>query len=385
MFRKDQLGIYIHWPFCAAKCPYCDFNSHVREGIDEERWEQAYLTALKTYADMLPDHQVVSVFFGGGTPSLMRPQTVAAILETIQKHWRIANDLEVTLEANPTSVEAEKFKAFAQGGVNRISLGVQAMNEADLKFLGRQHNVNEALQAIDIAGKIFDRYSFDLMYARPDQTLKQWEQELKNALQYGRGHLSLYQLTIERNTPFYMQYHRREFSIPGENEAADFYNLTQDILEAENLPAYEVSNHASAGNECRHNLMYWHYADYIGIGPGAHGRFFMNGEKHAVRDHSAPEIWVERVQKEGHGAHPHDIIPPDDRLAEMLMMGLRLREGLSYDRVAQISGKNLLQSLNQKHLNAAKEAGWIIQSNNTLQATREGWLRLNALIPYLLN
>lgn len=385
MFHPHQMGIYFHWPFCKAKCPYCDFNVHVREGeIDHELWCSAYIKALDYYAKILPDRQVVSVFFGGGTPSLMAPETVENILNHIRKNWRIANDFEVTLEANPTSVEIDTFKSFRAAGVNRISLGVQALNDSDLKFLGRKHSSAEALKAIDIAAETFDRYSFDLIYARPNQTLNAWEKELKAAIKYARGHMSLYQLTIERSTPFYLQYRRGEFQIPDDVEGAEFYNLTQDILADAGLPAYEISNHAAVGQECRHNLLYWNYADYIGIGPGAHGRFILDGQKRVTRDHSAPDIWLDRVQKQGQGAHPFQAIAPEDCFSEILMMGLRLNEGLSFAQIKKLSGFDFHDNMNSEHLARTQAEGWVEVTSNAIRLTREGMLRFNSLLPYIL-
>jgi len=384
MFRANQMGVYFHWPFCASKCPYCDFNSHVRDKIDEDRMLDAYLSAIDYYAALLPEKEVVSIFFGGGTPSLMTAQTVEAILARLQKNWRIVNDLEVTLEANPTSVEAQKFSDFKAAGVTRVSLGVQSLSDDDLKFLGRAHDAQEAIKAIEIAGHYFDRYSFDLIYARPNQSLKTWEQELRTALKYARGHLSLYQLTIERNTPFYMRYNRGEFSIPDDVAGADFYHLTQDILEDAKMPAYEVSNHAAAGQECRHNQVYWHYADYIGIGAGAHGRYSVDAQKRASRDHAAPEIWLERVEKNGHGAHPYDLVEPQDKFAESLMMGLRLRSGVSLSQIEALSGFTLDQGLDYKRLDVIIREGWAVRNGDVFSLTREGLLRLNAIIPYIL-
>lgn len=385
MFRANQMGVYIHWPFCAAKCPYCDFNSHVRGGVDQERYLAAYIRELEYYAQITPDKEVVSIFFGGGTPSLMKPETVAGIIDVVQQLWRVSNDLEITLEANPTSVEAGKFAAFKEAGVNRISMGVQALNDADLKFFGREHSVTEAFKAIEIAGNIFDRYSFDLIYARPNQTLESWGAELREALKYARGHLSLYQLTIERNTPFYMRYNRGEFTIPDDVCGADFYHLTQDILEEAGLPAYEVSNHAATGQECRHNLVYWHYADYIGIGAGAHGRFVAaDGQKRATRDHAAPEIWLERVEAQGHGSHPFEVIGGEDRFAEGLMMGLRLRDGVDLKRLEDFSGCKALHMLDETKLKTIITEGWAEHVETNLRLTREGLLRLNAIVPYIL-
>ncbi len=374
-------GVYIHWPFCLAKCPYCDFNSHVHDSIDHDVWQERYLRSIDHYAALLPGRRISSIYFGGGTPSLMKPQTVAAVIDRIQQKWQVTNDIEITLEANPTSVEADKFQEFKAAGVNRVSLGVQALNDNDLKFLGRQHNVKEALKAIDIAKESFDRYSFDLIYARPNQSLKDWQQELEKALQYADGHLSLYQLTIERGTAFYQDYARKKFSIPGQDLAADFYNLTQDILQAHGLPAYEVSNHAKEGQESRHNLIYWNYGDYIGIGPGAHGRITMEGKKFATREHRAPEIWLERVGEHGHGAHPFEEVPAGDQFMEGLMMGLRLRRGISLTGLAE----NWRDYIDEDHLKEAVAQGWLAHENdNNLRPSREGVLRLNALIPYLL-
>lgn len=384
MFRPDQMGVYIHWPFCASKCPYCDFNSHVRDSVDQKEWADAYVRSLRHYAAMMPDKRVVSVFFGGGTPSLMKPETVQVIIDEVQRLWRVSNDVEITLEANPTSIELEKFQEFRDAGVNRVSIGVQALNDADLKFLGREHSVDEALRAIDVARRVFGRYSFDLIYARPDQGLKQWEGELQQAVQYAEGHLSLYQLTIERNTPFYMRHSRGEFEIPDDVAGAEFYHLTQDILEDAGMPAYEVSNHAAPGQECRHNQIYWHMADYIGVGAGAHGRFVTGGHKYAGRDHSAPEIWLERVNEIGHGTHPLEALTPEDRFVESIMMGLRLREGISVERCEMLSGLSFFDMVDDMHLDVAIKEGWVSHNGGCISLTREGMLRLNPLISYLL-
>lgn len=384
MFRADQMGVYIHWPFCAAKCPYCDFNSHVRERVDQSVWADAYIKALEYYANIVPEKQVVSIFFGGGTPSLMHPETVERIIDSVQRLWPVVNDLEITLEANPTSVEIDKFKGFRAAGVNRISLGVQAMNDTDLKFLGREHSVAEALKAIDIARECFDRYSFDLIYARPNQSLSDWEKELNEAVKHANGHLSLYQLTIERNTPFYMRASRGEFSIPDDVKGAEFYHLTQDVLESAGLPAYEVSNHAAGGNECRHNLVYWYMADYIGVGAGAHGRFVMGDQKYASRDHAAPEIWLERVNARCHGSHDFEKLTSEDRFFESVMMGLRLRDGMSIKRAESLSGHSFDDMVDMNNLQVAINEGWIIRDDDIIKLSREGMLRLNALIPYLL-
>ncbi len=385
MTNTRGIGLYFHWPFCAKKCPYCDFNTHVHDTIDQEAWKKSYLRAIDHYAEILPDAHIVSVFFGGGTPSLMPPDTVAAMIAAARSKWKFADDAEITLEANPTSVEADKFKAFRAAGVNRVSLGVQSLKDTDLQFLGRAHSASEALKAIDIARDVFDRTSFDLIYARPAQTLKDWETELNDAVKHTNGHLSLYQLTIERSTPFYMEHAKKKFTMPDDSLAADFYNLTQDILEKAGLPAYEVSNHASPGQESRHNLIYWHYGDYIGIGPGAHGRLTLDGVKNATREHSAPGIWLERVTEHGHGAHPFQPIAPRDRFFEALMMGLRVRGGVALDHLRMVSGMESTEMLDETKLQSARLQGWLAEDTERLRPTREGWLRLNALVPYILS
>ncbi len=384
MFRPNQMGVYIHWPFCAAKCPYCDFNSHIRGSFDQGEWADAYVKALRYYADIIPDKQIVSIFFGGGTPSLMTPKTVQTIIDEVQRLWPVSNDIEISLEANPTSVEIDKFMSFKEAGVNRISMGIQAMNDADLKFLGREHCANEAKHAIEIAASCYDRYSFDLIYGRPHQGLKDWEVELRQAVELTNGHMSLYQLTIERNTPFYMRHSRGEFSIPDDVKGADFYTLTQEIMQDAGLPAYEVSNHATKGQECRHNLVYWQMADYIGVGAGAHGRFMMGADKYASRDHSAPDIWLKRVQEVGHGSHPLEPLGMDDRFFEVLMMGLRLNEGISIARCEALSGLSFDDMIDGDHLRVAEKEGWVTIDENQILLSIEGMLRLNAIIPYIL-
>ncbi len=378
---KDT-ALYIHWPFCAAKCPYCDFNSHVVDIIDHDRWRAAYRRAIEHYAAMLPDRRIASIYFGGGTPSLMEAATVELIIDDVQRVWKISNDIEITLEANPTSVEIGKLEGFRSAGVNRVSLGVQALNDADLMFLGRKHSVAEARQAIDLAQRVFGRSSFDLIYARPDQSLADWEAELREAASMSAGHLSLYQLTIERNTPFYMSHAQGDFIMPKQDLAADFYDLTQDVLGDMGMPAYEVSNHAKIGDESKHNLAYWHYGDYIGIGPGAHGRLSLSGGdegksvKHATRDHSAPEKWLEMVEDKGCGAHPYEALAAKDSFVEALMMGLRLAEGIALDWRGHLD-KTKLETL--------KDEGWLNYNDEHLQLTRDGLLRLNAVVPYILS
>lgn len=379
-----MFGIYVHWPFCAAKCPYCDFNSHVRESIDHAAWRDAYIREIQHYASLTPDRQVTSVFFGGGTPSLMEPETVKVVIDQIKKSWPHDPAMEITLEANPTSVEAAKFKGFREAGVNRVSIGVQSLRDEDLSFLGRKHNRSEALKAIDLAKENFERFSFDLMYARPNQKISDWVQELDEAVKLSVGHLSLYQLTIEEGTPFHTQYARGDFMMPSEDLGGEFYEITQSVLEAAGLPAYEISNHAKRGQESQHNLTYWRYTDYVGIGPGAHGRLTLDGQKIATRGHRAPEIWMERVMQSGHGGHEHETVTPEQRWMEALMMGLRLREGVPYVRLEEEAGKAVDQILDPRKLKVLADEGLLILENDRLKPTSEGRQRLNGVLAYLL-
>ncbi|HWB45310.1 MAG TPA: radical SAM family heme chaperone HemW [Hyphomicrobiaceae bacterium] len=336
---EPAFGVYVHWPFCASKCPYCDFNSHVRAGgIDEPRFLRAYLTELAHWAALTPGRTVGSIFFGGGTPSLMAPATVAAICNAIAGHWRLLPGVEVTLEANPSSVEAERFSGYRSAGVNRVSLGVQSLIDEDLRALGRLHTAEEARAAIDIAARTFDRFSFDLIYARPRQTLAAWQAELAEALTLAARHLSLYQLTIEPQTPFADLHARGRLVIPDAELAHDFYALTGEMTQAAGLPAYEVSNHAAPGEECRHNLLYWRYGEYAGIGAGAHGRYVRDGVRHATATGRRPERWAELVEARGHGIDELTALTHEETADEALIMGLRLAEGLDLGRLAATSG-----------------------------------------------
>src|SRR5947207_11151306 len=310
-------GVYVHWPFCLSKCPYCDFNSHVRHAaIDEARFVRAFAAEIAATAARVPGRIVSTIFFGGGTPWLMRPETVGAILETIARHWSIAPNVEVTLEANPTSVEATRFRGFRAAGVNRVSLGVQALDDAALKELGRMHTAQEALDAVAIARAVFERYSFDLIYARPRQTPQAWAAELKRALAEAAEHLSLYQLTIEQDTPFATLHAAGKLAVPDEDTARALYDTTQAICAGAGLPAYEVSNHARPGAECRHNLVYWHAHEYAGIGPGAHGRIDIDGRRHATMTEKQPEAWLMRVESLGHGTIPDELLTSEERADE---------------------------------------------------------------------
>lgn len=377
-------AVYVHWPFCKSKCPYCDFNSHVRERVDHDRWRAGLLRELDHYADLTAGRTVTSIFFGGGTPSLMEPATVGAIIDRVAQRWPVADGLEVTLEANPTSVEADKFRAFHTAGINRVSLGIQALDDASLKFLGRQHNAAEATGAIELAARTFDRFSFDLIYARPGQTVAAWQAELARALDYAVGHLSVYQLTIEEGTAFYPLHARGDLVLPDEELAGDLYEATQSQLTAAGLPAYEISNHARPGEESRHNLTYWRYGDYVGIGPGAHGRLTLDGEKFATRAHRAPEIWLERVERHGHGAAAPDPIDRDARGTELLMMGLRLSEGVRLARLVEEAGRSLDDFVDPAALSRLIDGGFLTRDADRLVATSEGLQRLNAVLSAIL-
>lgn len=335
-------GIYVHWPFCAQKCPYCDFNSHVRfKGWDEERFLAAYKCELETFAAHIPNQEVVSIFFGGGTPSLMQGKTVAAIIDHIALLWPVAPDAEITLEANPGSVEAGRFRDYRRAGVNRVSIGVQSLVESDLKALGRIHSVAEAKSAVALAAKTFDRFSFDLIYARQNQTCAAWRDELRQALAMAGGHLSLYQLTIESGTPFFERHHRGTLVVPGDDEARAQFDITQELTVGAGLEPYEISNHARPGDESRHNLVYWRYGSYVGVGPGAHGRVQWDGAASATATERMPETWCQRVLESGDGLNERQPLSASERGDEYLMMALRLREGISVGRYQALSGRSL--------------------------------------------
>ena len=377
-------GLYVHWPFCASKCPYCDFNSHVRERTDQARWRDALLRELDHFADLTPGRTLTSVFFGGGTPSLMDPATVEAILRRADERWGLPAGTEVTLEANPTSVEADKFRAFRAAGVNRVSMGIQALDDADLRFLGRRHSVAEALEAVALARASFERFSFDLIYARPGQTVAAWRDELNRALDHAVGHLSVYQLTIEEGTQFHTLHDRGELVLPDEELAGDLYEATQDLLEAAGLPAYEVSNHARPGEESRHNLVYWRYGDYAGIGPGAHGRLTLPDGKVGTRTHRGPEPWLDLVAAHGTGAKAFEPIGPAQRLDEMLMMGLRLAEGVPLSRIEAEAGRPWRDVIAVTAVEKLARHGMLELTSDRLRATPAGRQRLNAVLERLL-
>ncbi|HEY2891752.1 MAG TPA: radical SAM family heme chaperone HemW [Dongiaceae bacterium] len=377
-------GLYIHWPFCRSKCPYCDFNSHVRESVDQERWRRALLAELDHYAQATAGRRLDSVFFGGGTPSLMPPATVAALIERIAHHWPDSPDLEITLEANPTSVEAANFAALAEAGVNRVSLGIQALDDAALKFLGRTHSAGEGLAALDIARRHFARFNFDLIYTRPGQSVAGWMKELEQALALAGEHLSLYQLTIEANTAFEGAYRRGDFVLPDEETAAELYEATRDRLAGAGLPAYEISNHARPGAECRHNLVYWQGGDYVGIGPGAHGRLTIAGSRYVTRQHRAPEAWLASVESQGHATREYRALSPAERQEELLLMGLRLSRGISRQRFHQALGSDIEEAIASASMAPLIDGGFLELDETGLRATPAGLQRLNAVLAALV-
>ncbi|SMF08679.1 oxygen-independent coproporphyrinogen-3 oxidase [Tistlia consotensis] len=384
---QSGLGLYVHWPFCLSKCPYCDFNSHVRETIEQARWRAALLRELEHWAAACESgagpRRLASIFFGGGTPSLMDPGTVAALIDRARALWPHGPDLEITLEANPTSVEAGRFAALAEAGVNRVSLGVQSLDETALRFLGRRHSAAEALAAVALARRSFPRFSFDLIYARPGQSAEAWRDELGRALDEGPEHLSLYQLTIEENTPFHGAWRRGELQPLDEEAAADLFDETQQRLEAVGLPAYEISNHARPGAECRHNQLYWRYDDYLGVGPGAHGRLTLDGRKLATRQHRAPEAWLAAVEAEGHATRTRQPLDPVQRLDELLVMGLRTREGIARAAFRREAGAEPEALFSGRTLEQLQEAGYLALDAAGLRATAEGRRRLDAVLRHL--
>lgn len=377
MTKDPGFGVYVHWPFCAAKCPYCDFNSHVRhQGWDEARFLAAYKHELAHMRQLTGPRSVDSIFFGGGTPSLMQAATVAELIEEIARLWSLAGHVEITLEANPSSVEAGRFRGYRQAGVNRVSLGVQALNDADLKMLGRLHNAAEARKALAIAAETFERTSFDLIYARPGQSPAVWHQELLAALNFAPSHLSVYQLTIEEGTPFAALHAQGKLKVPAAEQASELYGVTQEVLEGAGLPAYEISNHARAGAECRHNLVYWRYGSYAGVGPGAHGRLDVGGTRHALSTERHPERWAGLVETNGHGIIDDAALSPAEQADEMLIMGLRLSEGLDLARLRQRTA----QTIDEGALAALTSAGMITRAGSRIQATAQGRVVLNRIV-----
>ncbi len=374
------LALYVHWPFCVSKCPYCDFNSHVREDVDQDAWRKALLADLAYEAGRLPGRTLGSIFFGGGTPSLMPPDTVATVIGAAHAVWGFAEDIEITLEANPSSVEAARFADLAAAGVNRVSLGLQALDDAALRFLGRAHDVEEGLAALETAQAAFARVSFDLIYARPGQSIAAWESELTRALAFGTEHLSLYQLTIEPGTRFATEAAAGRLAIPDGDDAADLFEATRALTKAAGLPAYEISNHARPGAESRHNLTYWRYRDYAGIGPGAHGR---RGGMATAR-HKKPENWIGAVARNGHGAQIEEMLPPNERAKEALLMGLRLREGIDLARVARLGGSTIGGIVDEAAIDRLVAQGLVARDRDHLRVREAGMLLLDAILPEIV-
>lgn len=379
-WRAGGFGIYLHWPFCEAKCPYCDFNSFAQKSVDHSAWANAYLRELDRYAALIPGRVLNSVFFGGGTPSLMEPDSVAAIMARIKDHWPLANDLEVTLEANPTSVEAGRFRAFSDAGINRISMGVQALNDNDLRRLGRLHTASEAVQAFDIARNIFDHVSFDLIYARQNQTVAEWRAELSEALSMAVDHLSLYQLTIEPGTVFGARHAQGKLpGLPSDDHSADMYDMTQELCDTAGYETYEVSNHAKRGASSHHNLIYWRYGDFAGIGPGAHGRITLNGERYATETVTHPDSWLNAVETEK-TEKARTAINAVEQAQEYLMMSLRLAEGMSLSRYSRLASCDLSSNAIDRLI----ELEMIEVTGDRLSITRQGRCVLNAITSDLL-
>jgi len=378
LWRRAGFGLYIHWPYCQAKCPYCDFNSHVAAVIDQDRWADAYLREIARVRQQTQGRVLSTVYFGGGTPSLMRPDTVARILEAVRASWPMANDPEITLEANPTSVESSRFQGFRDAGVTRVSLGVQALNDADLRRLGRLHTVSDAIAAFDLSRRIFDRVSFDLIYARQDQTLADWRAELTRALAMTQDHLSLYQLTIEPGTAFWDRHTRGGLTgLPDEDLSADMFLETQELCDRAGLAAYEISNHAAPGAQSRHNLIYWRSGDYAGIGPGAHGRLTHGGQRMATETWLEPQKWLEAVEMKGSGESERMALSDDEHAQEYLMMGLRLAEGIP------VAGVQLIDNIREK-LQAVMDDGLLALDGDRLSLTECGRPLLNAVLRALL-
>ncbi len=378
--RTESFALYVHWPFCLSKCPYCDFNSRAMGAVDHTRWRAAYLTELAHFAGRVGGRRLNSVYFGGGTPSLMEPATIAAIIEAAAGHFTPAPDIEITLEANPSTAEAGRFGDFRAAGINRLSIGVQALDDRALAFLGRGHSVAEAKAAVTLAARLFDRFSFDLICARPGQTEAEWAAELKQGLAMAGDHLSLYQLTIEDGTAFAPAYQRGDFVLPEDDRAAALYSLTQDMCASAGLPAYEVSNHAGPGGESRHNLIYWRGGDYVGIGPGAHGRL----NHTALAQRRTPEGWLAEVDTAGHATAEEDALDGRTRAEELVMMGLRLTAGIDAATFAAAAGLSLWEVVDPTGLARMEQGGFVVRTADGLRATPAGMLMLNGVTGALL-
>ena len=375
--QNDELAIYLHWPFCQSKCPYCDFNSHVAEKVDQDQWAEAFEVEVSRFAEELGPKRIASIYFGGGTPSLMHPETVDRILSAVRRNWSLRNDVEITLEANPSSVEIARFKGYKGAGVNRVSMGIQSLVDADLRALGRLHSVDSALNALESARSVFDRVSFDLIYARQNQSLGAWRAELTRALDLLPTHLSLYQLTVEDGTAFAQRFAAGALrGLPNEDLSVDLYELTQELCNARGLDAYEVSNPASPGHESRHNQIYWQGGDYVGIGPGAHGRLTLQGHRFATVAPKAPGAWLAQVRAGKAGEDPRDTLSSQDWAEELILMGLRTQDGIDLSRIERLTGRRVTE----KALQSLLELAMIEQTGSQITATAQGRLVLNAVI-----
>lgn len=371
-----ETGLYVHWPFCLSKCPYCDFNSHVVGQVDHQRWQKALLKELSDIGERIGPRRISTIFFGGGTPSLMSPDTVAAVADEVRSaNWLTDEELEITLEANPTSVEADKFRAFREAGVNRVSIGVQSLNDEALAFLGRRHSAKEAINALETARNTFPNVSIDLIYAHPDHSVREWEAELSQALDLGTDHLSLYQLTIEPETKFHTQHEAGLFALPSEDISAELFLRTQDLCAARGRPAYEISNHARPGHQCRHNMIYWSYQDYIGIGPGAHGRVTVGDRKFATENVKPPGLWLEKMESIGLDDTRFNMIPVEQQADECIVMGLRLVDGLDLARL-----RHLGMGPTESSMRSLRDESLVVQSENKLRVTDKGRLLLNWIV-----
>ena len=382
---KSPLAVYIHWPFCLEKCPYCDFNSHRATSVDITAWQQAYQQEIRYFSSVLKQSSISSIFFGGGTPSLMPPQLVEYLLSLLASITCFSDDIEITLEANPTSVEKNKLHGFREAGINRVSLGIQALNEKDLHFLGRQHSVKEALAALTCAQHIFANYSFDLIYARPGQTLLSWQKELQQALSLCGGHISLYELTIEKGTPFYRQYQNKEFTLPSENRVADLYALTHALTQQAGLLRYEISNYARNGCQARHNLTYWRYQDYLGLGPGAHSRITLeNGQKQAFMMQHEPKKWLSSISGNSHAIQQQSCLTPQECLTEIIVMGLRITEGIKRQTFINIMGKDIEECFQRTILQECCAENLLIIDNNAMRVSEKAFPLTQAIALKLL-
>lgn len=378
-------SLYIHWPYCLNKCPYCGFNSHRNTGeIDQEQWTDAYLTEIRHYAKRIKNRNLVSIYFGGGTPSMMNPHSVAKIIEEATKHWSPAKDIEITLETNAKGPFVEKFAPFKDAGINRLSLGVQSLRQEKLKFLGRGHKVEDALKAIEKGAETFDHFSFDMIYALPGQTLEEWKEDLEQIIPLAKGHLSLYQLTIDRGTAFYDRRKAEEFVMPDEETSAELYEETCEIMDKAGLYTYEISNYAAPGHESIHNLAYWRYQEYIGIGPGAHGRIVIEDKKKATGNYEDPEKWLKKIEQNGYGTEIEDDLHNEERASEALLMGIRLSEGIPFERIEKELDRSWNELIPQAKLDNLYREGYLIKDKTRLIASLTGRTRLNSLIAYLL-